>query len=280
MASEAGNLLLTLTDTFQDDGLLRAGEPGAATRVTSAAAEPRCLLVADHASNRVPAALDNLGLSAATLQSHLAWDIGTDALVRALAECMSLPAIVANYSRLVVDCNRAVEDPSAFLTFSDGVEIQANCGLSAAWRRKRLTAVYWPYHQAVEKELLRQEKWVERAALISIHSFTPVFDGKKRHWDCGVLWDKDPRIAVPLMAGLASEGLTVGDNEPYSGRSSADYTVDTHAEAIGRAHVAIEVRQDQISSVAGVAIWADRLSRVLKPVLENQILYQSLQKAV
>ncbi len=193
---------------------------------------------------------------------------------------MSLPAVLANYSRLVVDCNRAVEDDSAFLTYSDGVRIRANAGLDAQARRKRLDEVYWPYHQCVESELVKLEEHVERAALISIHSFTPVFDGKRRRWDCGVLWDKDPRIAVPLMAALAESGLVVGDNEPYSGRSSADFTVDVHGEAKGRPHVAIEIRQDQLSNDADIEAWAVRLRGVLDPILDEQILYQSLQQAV
>ena len=111
-------------------------------------------------------------------------------------------------------------------------------------------------------------------ALIAIHSFTPSFGGQCRPWEVGVLWDKDPRLPAPLMAGLAADpDLCVGDNEPYSGRHPADFTIDHHAEAEGLPHVSIEVRQDLITTLDGAEHWADRLAGVLAPILDDPALY-------
>lgn len=261
--------------------LLSSEEPSVAERVKPAqAASAACLLVADHSSARIPQSLNDLGLSGATLGTHLACDIGTRALTRSLANRLCLPAVLCNYSRLVVDCNRAIEDTTAFLTFGDGVRIEGNCGLTAVERRSRLQAIYHPYHAIVTAELDRLETIVNSAAIVSIHSFTPVLDGKKRVQDCGVLWDRDPRLALPLLSGLGEiAGLVVGDNEPYSGRSSADFTMDFHGEARGRAHVALEIRQDHLSDAAGIELWSVRLAQLLNDILKSSDIYSRLSEA-
>jgi predicted N-formylglutamate amidohydrolase len=188
--------------------------------------------------------------------------------------------VLAGYSRLVVDCNRHLEDPSSIVAESDGILVPGNRGLSAAQREARARAVFWPYHRAIDQALedIRSARGVP--ALIAVHSFTPKMHGKVRPWHCGILWDRDPRLAVPLMEALRREtGLVVGDNEPYSGRHPADYTVDVHAENRGWPHVCIEVRQDLIASAKGAAEWAERLERALVPLLSDAGLYREQQFA-
>jgi predicted N-formylglutamate amidohydrolase len=232
------------------------------------------LLVCDHASNRIPRALADLGLPESALQKHIAWDIGAAALVRALASKLELTGVLAGYSRLVIDCNRHLEDPSSIVTESDAQPIPGNQDLSAAQREARARACFWPYHRAVDQALASLATGGP-PALVAIHSFTPKMHGQVRPWHCGILWDRDPRVAVPLLAALREEhGLVVGDNEPYSGRHPADYTVDVHAENRGWPHVCIEIRQDLIASAAGVAQWCERLARVLTPILSDAALYR------
>ncbi len=252
--------------------LLGPGEPAAAEIVAAADRYP-CLLVADHASRRLPHRLGNLGVDQAVLGTHLACDIGTAAVTRNLSRLLGLPAVLCNYSRLAVDCNRSLEDPTAFLRFGDGTVIPGNQALGPAERTRRAEAIYWPYHAAIESELARIDANGTRAALFSVHSFTPVLDGKQRHWDAGVLWDKSGRLARALLAGLAAGGLAVGDNEPYSGRAAEDFTVDYHGERELRAHVAIEIRQDHLGTDAAAETWAQRLAAILEPELADPTLY-------
>jgi predicted N-formylglutamate amidohydrolase len=233
------------------------------------------LLVCDHASNRIPRSLVGLGVPDSALQQHIAWDIGAADLVRALGARLELPAVLAGYSRLVIDCNRHLEDPSSIVAESDGIPVPGNRGLGPAQRETRARAVFWPYHRAIDQVLedIRSARGVP--ALIAVHSFTPKMHGAFRPWHCGILWDRDPRLALPLMEGLRREtGLVVGDNEPYSGRHPADYTVDTHAENRGWPHVCVEIRQDLIASAKGVGEWAERLERVLVPLLSDATLYR------
>jgi predicted N-formylglutamate amidohydrolase len=254
-------------------GLLAPDEPAPFDLMAVAPRRP-ALLVCDHAAARIPSALGTLGLPPAKLADHIALDIGAAALTEQLVTRLQIPAVRAAYSRLVVDCNRRLDDPSAFPVSSDGVRVPGNAGIEHSERERRAETLYWPYHHAVRDQLAGLEAHAPAPALIAIHSFTPSMDGRSRPWQVGILWDLDPRLPVPLMARLQQvPGLAVGDNEPYSGKHPADFTVDHHAEAEGLPYVSIEVRQDLITTDEGVAHWADVLAEALLPILDDRSLY-------
>lgn len=222
------------------------------------------LLVCDHASRTVPSRLSDLGLAPAALAQHIAWDIGAADLTRALAARMHVRAVLSGYSRLVVDCNRHLHDPTSMAEESDGHSIPGNAALDEAARAARVTELFTPYHAAVAAQLNLIAARGQTPILVAVHSFTPVMRGFDRPWHCGILWDRDARLAAPLIAALRARGdVVVGDNEPYSGREPAGYTVDVHAAAQGWPHVAIEVRQDLIDGASGVSWWTDALARAI-----------------
>jgi len=232
------------------------------------------LLVCDHASSRIPARFHNLGVSAEDMKTHCALDIGASAVTRSLSRSLGLPAVLAGYSRLVVDCNRRLDDPTAFPASIDGVVIPGNQELTHADRQARADALYWPYHHAVRDQLGVLESIAKAPALVAIHSFVPIRAGKHRPWDIGVLWDTDPRVPVPLIEGLRKDrDLVVGDNEPYSGKHIHDFTVDHHAEAEGLPHVSIEIRQDLVDTDEGAEHWAEVLASQLRTILSDADLY-------
>jgi len=237
------------------------------------------LLVGDHVSNVIPRTLDNLGLDQTALEQHIAYDIGTRKLVHHLSEHLDAPAVLAGYSRLVVDLNRSLEDPSVMPEASDNVAIPGNQNMSVEHRNQRIHDFYTPYRKAIDTMLhgFRQKSVVP--AFIAIHSFTPQMAGFARPWHVGILWDKDPRIPLPLMQNLRAhpEGFNIGDNEPYSGKHPADYTIDHHAEAAGLPHVSIEIRQDLVDTEAGAERWATILHDALREVLRDPELYQVWQ---
>jgi predicted N-formylglutamate amidohydrolase len=240
------------------------------------------LVVCDHASRAFPRTLGRLGLPELPTWQHIAWDIGAGELTRGLAHALDAPAVLAGYSRLVVDCNRRPDDPEAFREASDGWEIPGNASLGELERRTRLACLFDPYHEAIAAMLAGFRRRREVPMVISVHTFTPTMAGTARPWHVGVLWDRDEASARRLIDDLrAVEGLVVGDNEPYSGRHPSDYTIDHHAELAGLPHVCIEVRQDMLESPAGVERWVRILSRLLRSVVADPQLrrMQSMEPA-
>ena len=246
--------------------LLGPDEPPAFTVLNPEALRP-ILLVCDHASRAVPRALGSLGLDDAALSRHIAWDIGAAELTRRLADRLGAPAVLAGYSRLVIDVNRQPGDPQSILAVSDGVVIPGNTALTDAAQEARAETFHWPYHHAVDQAFARLRRAGPEPLFFSVHTFTPSLGGTDRLWDLGVLWNRDPRIAVPLIEILReTAGLHVGDNEPYSGKDIA-YTLNLHAGAAGLAHCAIEVRQDHCEGAFGLQRFADLLAGALERIL-------------
>jgi predicted N-formylglutamate amidohydrolase len=230
----------------------------------------RVILTCDHASRRIPRRLGTLGVGPADRARHVAWDIGAAAVARRLSEMLDAPLILCGYSRLVVDCNRRLDQAGAFATRSEDVRVPGNEALTAAAREARAEAVFWPYHEAVNRVVAARTGGAATPAMVSVHSFTPVYHGVSRPWDIGVLHRWDRRLADLLMAALAGDGgLVVGDNQPYRVVLDEDYTIPVHAETRGMPYALLEVRQDLVSDDAGAEDWAGRLAGVLGDVLDD-----------
>ena len=235
------------------------------------------LLVADHASPYFPAAMNQLGVADWVLERHVAWDVGSDELTRYLADELDAPAVLAGFSRLIVDPNRKLDDPTAFIQVSDGIAIPGNLDIGEEEKALRIQSFFDPYHNAIAERLQRFSEEGIAPAFISIHTCTPVFDQIVRPWHIGVMWDQDPRIASPLIEKFNSmREVCIGDNEPYSGRHPHDFTIDHHAEPAGLPHVGIEVRQDLVSDREGARKWAGILAGALGEILDDESLYQAL----
>ena len=253
--------------------LIGPGEPPP-FRVLNPQGRARLLVVCDHASRRIPSSLNNLGLDELALGRHIASDIGAGDVAEALSARLDAPAVLAGYSRLVIDCNRGLSDPTSILAVSDGEFIPGNQGLGEAERDERVRQFFHPYHDAIRRRLQGFERRGIVPAFIAVHSFTPIFRKVRRPWQIGILWDADPRIPVPLIDDLRAQGFTVGDNEPYSGKAPADHTVDHHAEGGGLPHVSIEIRQDLVDHPEGVERWARILGDTLERILADEGLYR------
>lgn len=244
--------------------LLSADEPGP-FKVLNPLSKIPVLLVCDHASCRFPKSLGDMGLDPFARRCHLAVDIGARALTENLAASLGVTAVLARYSRLVIDCNRELLDPSAFLEFGDGVVIPGNRNLHPADKQLRAEALYWPYHRAVDEQTQRLRMAGSSPAFIAVHSFTPVLNGETRPMHMGVLWDKDRSLRDIFLEEFSAAGYLVGDNEPYSGKAPQDFTTDFHAEKIDLPHIGIEIRQDLIDDDAGV----EEIAKVMHDIIES-----------
>jgi predicted N-formylglutamate amidohydrolase len=198
------------------------------------------------------------------LQTHIAWDPGALAVARLLSVKLDAALFWPNASRLIIDCNRAADASSLIVAESEGRPVPANRGLSEAERSRRLSNIHVPYHAAIDTFLAHRMADGRPTALIAIHSFTPVYFGKVRPWQVGVLFDDDRRLADPLISGLkADPALTVGINQPYSPADGVYYTLRRHAQPQDLPSAMIEIRNDEISDEASQRSWAERLADIL-----------------
>lgn len=239
--------------------------------VIDGAQESGLLLVCDHASPVIPEAYGDLGLAPEDRMSHVVWDIGAAQVTRILARRLGCPAVLAGVSRLVIDCNRDPEETSSIPADSCGVRVPGNARLSPAQAQERAQRWFHPYHRAIVASLARLTAKPSVPAVIAIHSFTPCLGrgAPVRPWDVGVLWNRDDRMAAPVLRRLRARGdMVVGANQPYSAQE-INYTLDTHAGAVGLPHVSFEIRQDLVGDVAGCVRWADILEDALVAVLAD-----------
>jgi predicted N-formylglutamate amidohydrolase len=261
------------------DPLLAQDEPAPVTLHNENGPSP-FLIVADHADNFMPRRLARLGVSEAECQRHIAWDIGIAAVSRLVADALDASLVQQNYSRLVIDCNRAPGSETSIPELSELTSVPGNIGLSDAAKAARVREIFRPYHDAIEFELDRRRQTGRPATLISMHSFTPVFMGESRPWHVGVLYNRDPRFAHLLMVLLNREtGLVVGDNEPYSVTDASDYTIPVHGERRGLHHVAIEIRQDLIADDKGQREWGALLARLLPQAYRDLVTAEAFRPA-
>lgn len=256
--------------------MLRPDSDPPAVEVINADTTTPVLLICDHASYRLPASFSGGGLSEVDRARHIAWDIGAADVTRHMAQRLSATAVFAGYSRLVVDCNRHPHDPTLMPSVSDGTAVSFNAAISEADRQARLDAFYRPYHDEIAAQLSRLSARAPAPAVLSIHSCTPQLNGRFRPWQIGICWERDRRMAGPVLANLERRGdLIVGDNEPYALESREDYSVPRHALSRGWPHLQVEFRQDLIDTPAGAERYAEILLDALRDVLADSTLYRA-----
>ena len=236
------------------------------------------VLICDHARNRLPPRYGALGLPPSEFERHIAYDIGVEAVTRKLAERLGVPAVLSGFSRLLIDPNRGHDDPTLVMRLSDGAVVPGNAEVDAAERQHRVDAYYQPYHDAVAAEIDAAFSTGTVPALLSIHSFTPMWKGIPRPWHAGLLWDdRDRRFCDALVAALAADPLLcVGENEPYRGGLAGD-TIDVHGTDRGIASALLEIRQDLIADEAGVNEWVDRLADILPAINGRPEMHEVLE---
>lgn len=244
--------------------LLAADEPAPSTVIGRQGQSP-FVIVADHAGHRIPRRLNDLGLPAAELRRHIAWDIGALGVARQVAAALDAPLVAQNYSRLVIDCNRDPKVAASIPKISESVDIPGNAGLSDEEIGARRAEIFDPYHHCVSA-LLDERAAAGRATIfVAQHTMTDVYKGVRRNMHAAVLYNRDRRFAGLMLDMLRrEEDLIIADNEPYFVSDETDYSIPRHGEARGLPHVEIEIRQDLVSGEAGQAEWARRIARALK----------------
>ncbi|MGO4573780.1 N-formylglutamate amidohydrolase [Microvirga sp. 2TAF3] len=242
---------------------MQAGKPVAC--IENAQGRSPILLICEHASRHIPPRYGTLGLGPVDLESHIAWDPGALGVARGLSRLLDAPLIHATVSRLVLDLNRDPSAPDSVTMLSERTTVPGNLDLTPAERTRRVAEVYEPFHSATDEFAEARKAAGQIAAIVSIHSFTPVYKGVQRPWEIGLIFDEDARYACSVEAGLRRDpALTIGMNEPYSPADRVFHTLDRHAVRRGLVPLMIEIRNDLIRTEDGQASWSTRLAPLLR----------------
>lgn len=252
--------------------LLQPGEPPPC-EVINENGKAKCLILCDHASNRIPEKLNNLGLDEKALKSHFALDIGAGPLTRLVSDMLDAPAVMASYSRLVVDCNRRLDHPTAFVASGEGRPVPGNVTMSEQDRAMRVDEIYVPYHNKIDEMVRRFTDNGVVPVIFSIHTFTKMFFKQVRPWEIGFLWVQDDRVPAPMMTYFREKGFTVGDNEPYDARILRGTSVNHHADAKKLPNALVEIRNDLVETEEDITRWAEMLSDSLREVLKDESIH-------
>lgn len=251
--------------------LLGSNDP-APYEVRNHSAECPLVIACDHAENRFPEGMDKLGVSAEYLGQHIAYDIGAKQVAISLSEKFNAPLILANYSRLLIDLNRHLDSDTLIVAQSDGIPIPGNQNISDEEKHRRISEIFYPYHDAYEQLVKRVSAQYEKPIILSVHSFTPTMNGFARPWDYGVLWEEaHESLAMKLFDGFSEyPNLNIGDNQPYHANYPRGYAQVHHAENRNIEMALIEIRQDRVASQVGQMRAADELYEVIEPLLNWQ----------
>jgi predicted N-formylglutamate amidohydrolase len=226
------------------------------------------VLTCEHASYAVPQEYENLGIGADELRRHIGWDIGARWVVEALALALNAPAVCSHYSRLLIDCNRDVQDHDLIVAQSDGTTIAGNRAISENEREHRISRFYQPYHDAIDQ--LLSERTGRETVLFSIHSFTPVLGKKERPFDLGVLFDRYEDLAQEVGQRLHHQTYRVRYNEPYSGLDGLIFSARSHGDRHGLVYLELEINNALIAQEEQGRQVGRILGETLKPLFSQK----------
>lgn len=229
-------------------------------RIEATEATPLVQITCEHASNRMPAGFEWPEADQWLTHTHWAWDPGAAHIARMLAKHFGAPAVLSRFSRLLVDPNRPADSPTLFRTVADGRFIALNADLDDTERQRRIATLYTPYHDAIDAMVADHD-----ALVVSIHTFSPMYEGERRQVEVGVLHDTQPTVGMALCSALAPY-YDARNNEPWDGRKGLMFAPQSHADTHRRPAVELEIRQDLATDPMWRAEFVPRLARALTPL--------------
>ncbi|NOX39780.1 MAG: N-formylglutamate amidohydrolase [Alphaproteobacteria bacterium] len=247
------------------NSLLLSETDGPAVEVLNPNGLSDMVLVCEHASNRIPRSLQDLGLGEVARNSHVAWDPGALALAKLLSAAFDAPLVASRISRLVYDCNRPPEARDAMPAKSEQFDIPGNHAISQSEHQARVVEVYDKFSAALTGVIARKSAQGKTPVLVTIHSFTPVYYGQHRAVEIGVLHDVDDGLATRILGAAGSlHPLKIERNQPYGPKDGVTHTLQIHGIANQIPNVMIEVRHDLLTGTQAVDDIASALQYLLQ----------------
>lgn len=225
----------------------------------------RLLFLTDYGCGDIPDDFGQLGLESERIEA-ISHDPGVIALIERVRTRLGGRFWKPATSRLLIDLNREPDHPGIVPDSWDGVPIPGNLHLTAAEVQQRLDAYYHPYHDSIAAEIDTIGSRTKGAIIVSVRSFAPQQGSQMRPWHIGVMYNKDDRLARPALDWLRRQpGLTVGDNEPLTGKVS-NYTINRHAEARNLAYLSLQVRSTLLRTDKAIDDWAGLIAEMIREV--------------
>lgn len=226
------------------------------------------LLVCEHASCDMPNHPDALGLPEAARKAHIAWDPGALGVAQGLSKRLDATLFSGTQSRLIYDLNRPPHSKTAIPEHSEAFSIPGNAKLSQNERLSRTEELYLPFHEALHTEIVRRLAQGRTPTLVTIHSFTPVYNGKAREIELGIIHDSDPALAMAVSAEASKQlSLATALNQPYDANDGVTHMLRLHATPYGLRNVMLEIRNDLIATPEDQDKMAECLTPILKAAL-------------
>lgn len=231
---------------------------------------PSALISCEHAGNRIPpewAAI--MAPDCRLLPTHRGYDPGALDLAILLAAALRAPLHLSTTTRLLVDLNRSLDNPSLFGPSTSTLDARSRACI--------LREHYTPYRRTIQRDAARLARTRAGCDHISVHTFTPVLRGVKRRADIGLLYDP----ARPREADLARRWaaairrleprLVVLMNSPYKG---TDDGLTTHLRRLhpDPSYAGIELEVNQKFPRAAGPRWL-RLQRSLAQSLVEALAH-------
>jgi predicted N-formylglutamate amidohydrolase len=221
------------------------------------------VITCEHASNRVPEPLSTSVDDQSAISDHWGYDLGAEAVARELVHLKGCCAVLARFSRLVIDANRPPDHGELIRRRVEGHALSFNDGITDAEVQRRIDTYHDPYHRAIDTLCADRLAALSDVVLFSIHSFTPQLGDDVRGMELGVLFDKYDAIAGRLAGNLDDQGFKVALNQPYSGRTGLIFAAHRHGTAHGCIYLELEIRQDLVATPEA----AREVARRIEPAL-------------
>jgi len=266
MPKSRGSTTSTLYPIGRDDPLIAHDEGPVASLVNDRCAAD-IILICEHASKRIPRSLDHLGLDEEARSSHAAWDPGAEIVAREMSAILNAPLVLQNFSRLAYDCNRPPDAESAMPAKSEVFDIPGNQNLDNHEKNRRTDAIYRPFHAKIAEIIDRSLEAGRAPAIVTIHSFTPVFHGKARAVEIGLLHDADTRLVDAMLTASDGGDGDIRRNEPYGPKDNVTHTLQRHAIPKGFPNVMIEIRNDLLQTQEQQSSMARRMAELVREAL-------------
>lgn len=231
----------------------------------------RLILTCEHGGNRVPLRYRSLFVgSEEHLATHRGYDAGALTLLRRLARETNAPYFTRVITRLLVDANRNERNPAVFSEFTRSLPTEE--------RQRILERYHYPYRERVAKRIETLVDTGARALHLSIHSFTPEWDGVSRNAEVGLLYDPTRELErafchrwKDVLRPLAPH-WRIRMNYPYKGTS------DGLTSALRRRfpesnYLGIELEINQALVFASKREWRESImiiTRSLRDVLDDK----------